>query len=66
MRTRMPFIEALRKQQQEAGDLKPVSSFEVERDLSPKSMADSYHRVVSRLDPNCPLESDLMGSRLYL
>jgi hypothetical protein len=45
MRTRTPFIEAFREQQK--GLVKaPISTENVERDLSPKSMSDSYHRVV--------------------
>ncbi|KAF8863639.1 Thioesterase/thiol ester dehydrase-isomerase [Acephala macrosclerotiorum] len=45
MRTRVPFIEAFKKQQAE-GETKPISTDNVERDLSPKSMADSYTRVI--------------------
>jgi len=46
MRTRTPFIEAFNKQQ-ENKLAKPVSTEDVERDLSPKSMSDSFHKVVS-------------------
>jgi acyl-coenzyme A thioesterase 9 len=46
MRTRTPFIEAFKKQQ--AGEKSPpVSAEKVERDLSPKTMSESYHSVVS-------------------
>ena len=45
MRTRTPFIEAFKKQQ-ENKLAKPVSTEKVERDLSPKSMSDSFHKVV--------------------
>lgn len=48
MRTRTPFIEAFKLQQ--ANKLaKPISADSVERDLSPKSMADSYHKVVCHM-----------------
>jgi acyl-coenzyme A thioesterase 9 len=54
MRTRTPFIEAFRKQQEErngaanaaTGGIK-TSRPEVKLDLSPKTMSESYHRVVS-------------------
>jgi acyl-coenzyme A thioesterase 9 len=49
MRTRIPFIEAFRKQQENAHTLKPESTEKVERDLSPKSMSHSYHRVVGHV-----------------
>jgi acyl-coenzyme A thioesterase 9 len=76
MRTRIPFVEALRKQkedadrlslkpqeedadslkpqQEDADSLKPQPTDEVQRDLSPKAMADSYHRVVSHVEPLDP------------
>ena len=57
MRTRTPFIDAFRKQQDQAKEsaspaaaavVVPEEKVEkVERDLSPKTMADSFHRVVS-------------------
>ncbi|PSS20453.1 hypothetical protein M430DRAFT_138952 [Amorphotheca resinae ATCC 22711] len=46
MRTRTPFIEAFRKQQEDANGSKPVSTEKVERDRSPKTMSDSFHRVI--------------------
>jgi hypothetical protein len=49
MRTRTPFIEAFRKQQEDANGSKPVSTEKVERDMSPKTMSDSFHRVVSHM-----------------
>lgn len=51
MRTRTPFIEAFRKQQEPQGqkDAALASSEKVERDLSPKSMSESYHKVVSEM-----------------
>jgi len=51
MRTRTPFIEAFRKQQEEKKNSEnvPVSLEQVQRDLTPKTMADSYHRVVSHV-----------------
>jgi len=48
MRTRTPFIEAFRKQQ-ENKLAKPISTDNVERDLSPKSMSDSFHKVVRHM-----------------
>jgi acyl-coenzyme A thioesterase 9 len=45
MRTRTPFIEAFKKQQN--GEPASVPRTEkVERDLRPKTMSDSYHSVV--------------------
>jgi hypothetical protein len=50
MRTRMPFIEALRAQQENKdASNKPSTSDKASRDLTPKSMEDSYVRVVSHL-----------------
>jgi len=46
MRTRTPFIEAFRKAQENKLE-KPIPTEQVERDLSPKSMSHSYHKVVS-------------------
>ena len=48
MRTRTPFIEAFRKQQENKLS-KPISVDGIERDLSPKSMSDSYHKVVCHM-----------------
>jgi acyl-coenzyme A thioesterase 9 len=45
MRTRTPFIEAFRKQKEGKGS-PPISTDKVQRDLSPKTMSDSYTRVV--------------------
>ena len=47
MRTRVPFIEAFKKQQSETTKSRPVSAEKVERDLTPKTMSDSYTRIVS-------------------
>lgn len=54
MRTRTPFIEALRKEQerQNNADLSSpdhASMPDQAPSLSPKSMSDSYHRVVSHV-----------------
>lgn len=49
MRTRMPFIEAFTKQQDEKTNMQPVSTEKVERDLSPKTMQESYHKVVCQM-----------------
>lgn len=49
MRVRTPWVEAFRKQQQDAQQpSKPSGKPEVpeNRDLSPKRMSDSYHSVV--------------------
>ena len=59
MRTRTPFIEALRNQQ-ENKTAPPVSAEDVQRDLSPKSMSDSFTRVVrhmTSLSPFNPTDS---------
>ncbi|KAH8687813.1 hypothetical protein BGZ60DRAFT_522455 [Tricladium varicosporioides] len=55
MRTRTPFIEAFKKQQDPQGrkDAAPVPSEKVERDVSPKFMSESYHKVI------LPLARDL-------
>ncbi|RFU31888.1 hypothetical protein B7463_g4458, partial [Scytalidium lignicola] len=45
MRVRKPYIQALRERE-EGKDEKPISTEKVARDLSPKSMKDSYHRVI--------------------
>jgi acyl-coenzyme A thioesterase 9 len=64
MRTRTPFIEAFRKQQ--VNKLaKPVSTDIVERDLSPKSMSDSYHKVVCHIMRNLVQASQLIVDRSY-
>ncbi|KAH8811885.1 acyl-coenzyme A thioesterase 9 [Xylogone sp. PMI_703] len=62
MRIQTPYIEALRKRQ-EGKDEKPISTESVSRDLTPKSMKDSYHRVILPLarDPYL-LDSYINGS----
>jgi acyl-coenzyme A thioesterase 9 len=50
MRTRTPFIEAFRKQQ-ENKIAPPTSTEDVQRNLSPKSMSDSFTRVVHHMTP---------------
>lgn len=50
MRVNTPWIEALRKQQQNGIDPRGKSDKPAtppDRDLTPKKMSDSYHRVVS-------------------
>lgn len=49
MRTRIPFIEALKNQQEDAESFKPKPIDHAQRDLSPKTMSDSYHQVVSHV-----------------
>ncbi|MCJ1431899.1 hypothetical protein MMC27_001255 [Xylographa pallens] len=49
MRVKTPYIEALKKQQEDGADTTKNSgepSEPSERDLSPKKMSDSYHKVV--------------------
>ncbi|KAE9375593.1 Thioesterase/thiol ester dehydrase-isomerase [Stipitochalara longipes BDJ] len=46
MRTRVPFIEAFKKQQNEPNTPRPTSTDKVERDLNPKTMSDSYTRII--------------------
>lgn len=49
MRVRTPWIEALRQQKEERNDLTRKSETLVapaRRDLTPKKMSDSFHRVV--------------------
>lgn len=49
MRVRTPWIEALRKQREEGSDPTRTSSKPAtppDRDLTPKKMSDSFHRVV--------------------
>ena len=49
MRVRTPWIEALRKQREEGSDPTKTSSVPAtppHRDLTPKKMSDSFHRVV--------------------
>jgi len=51
MRVRTPWIEALRKQRQEGIDptkKSGTSATPADRDLTPKKMSDSFHRVVRR------------------
>lgn len=49
MRVKIPWIEALTKKKEE-NDHKakkpPISAEAIDRDLTPKRMSDSYHRVV--------------------
>jgi acyl-coenzyme A thioesterase 9 len=49
MRTRVPFIEAFKKQQNETNESRLEATAKVERDLSPKTMSDSYTRIVSHV-----------------
>lgn len=49
MRVRTPWVEALRKQREEASDPTRTSRTPappIDRDLTPKKMSDSFHRVV--------------------
>ena len=49
MRVKTPYIEALKKQQEDGADTTKKfaeSTKPSERDLSPKKMSDSYHKVV--------------------
>lgn len=48
MRTRTPFIEAFRKQQEGLTSSPQSSEGTAKLDVSPKTMSDSYHRVVSQ------------------
>ncbi len=51
MRVRTPWVEALRKKKEEGIDptkSSNTSATPADRDLTPKRMADSYHRVVIR------------------
>jgi acyl-coenzyme A thioesterase 9 len=49
MRTRVPFIEAFKNQQKETKKPQPTSTDKVERDMSPKTMSDSYTRIVNHV-----------------
>ena len=63
MRVKTPFLEALRRQREEGHDSRNVSDKPATppgRDLSPKKMADSYHRVV------LPLACDAWLSDKYV
>lgn len=55
----MPWIEAFRLQQQDKASQSPEDCAE-ERDLTPKKMSDSYHRVV------LPLGQDPWLSDTYI
>lgn len=46
MRTRVPFIEAFRNQQNGTTKSQATSTKKVERDLTPKTMSDSYTKVI--------------------
>ena len=65
MRVRTPWIEALRKQREEGSDPTEISSTPAtppNRDLTPKKMSDSFHRVVRTIfhtgDPDWLTDSD--------
>jgi hypothetical protein len=50
MRTRTPFIDAVRKRQEGGGStVKHEPTEKLERDISPKSMSDSFTRVVNHM-----------------
>ena len=49
MRTRVPFIEAFRNQQNGTTKSQATSTKKMERDLTPKTMSDSYTKVVSHV-----------------
>jgi hypothetical protein len=54
MRTRIPFIEALRREQERKQNIDSASPTQPSKpekvqNLSPKSMSDSHHRVVSHV-----------------
>jgi acyl-coenzyme A thioesterase 9 len=49
MRTRTPFIEAFKKQQDEKTMTQPVSTEKIERDLNPKTMQDSHTKIVCHM-----------------
>jgi len=54
MRVRTPWVEALRKQREEGIDPTKKSSTPAtpsDRDLKPKKMSDSFHRVVRTFVP---------------
>jgi len=54
MRVRTPWVEALRKQREEGINPTEKSSRPAKpsnRDLKPKKMSDSFHRVVYAPDP---------------
>lgn len=46
MRVRTPWIEALRKQKEQGVELSRKSNTPADRDLTPRKMSDSFHRVV--------------------
>ena len=60
MRTRVPFIEAFKKHQEEAIKSQPMSTVKVERDLNPKTMSDSYTRIVSHVTVSRGRSRELM------
>jgi acyl-coenzyme A thioesterase 9 len=60
-RTRMPWIEAFR-QQQEGKTVVPDEDDPQERDLTPKKMSDSYHRVVLPLGRDPSLSDTYINS----
>ena len=60
MRVRIPFVEALRRQQDMSSGSRAASEgaeAQPKRDISPKRMSDSYHRVV-RCDVRRACNSD--------
>ena len=55
MRVRTPWIEALRKKREEGVDPRKksdISETPPDRDLKPKKMSDSFHRVVNMAPGN--------------
>jgi hypothetical protein len=70
MRTRTPFIEAFRKEQESKSNAHSASSAHILRSepapsLSPKSMSDSYHRVVSHVTSDF-MSDNSQGCSYYL
>ncbi|MCJ1428410.1 hypothetical protein MMC29_006320 [Sticta canariensis] len=62
MRVKTPWIEALRKQRKQGSD--PITTSDTsakapERDLRPKKMSESYHRVVRNLTGKIPCLTEL-------
>lgn len=66
MRTRVPFIEAFKKQQDETSKSPPVPAEKVERDLAPKTMSDSYTKIVGHVIISQLWENGADESRYYL
>ena len=62
MRVKTPWIEALRKQRKQGSDpitTSDTSAEAAERDLRPKKMSESYHRVVRNLTGKIPCLTEL-------